>query len=189
MENITDANYLHAKRVCKDFEIKKLGEYYNLYLKSDKLLLTDVFENFRKMYLEIYQLDLAKLFSAPRLAWQAALNKTKVELELFPGIDMLLMVEKRIRGGICHSIKRYAKAKKKYMKDYDKNKQSSYLKYWDLNNLYGLAMSQKLSMNAFEWVEDSSQFNKDFKKNYNEESDEGYFFEVNVQYPERLHDC
>ena len=97
------------------------------------------------------------------------------------------MVQKEVRGGICYSIKRYAKAKKKYMKDYDKNKESSYVKYWDLNNLHGLAMSQKLSVNAFEWVEDSSQCNKDFRKNYNGESDEGCFFEVNVQYPEKLH--
>ena len=187
MENITEADYLRAKRVYNDFETKNFGEYYILYLKSDTLLLTDVSENFRKMYLEIYQLDLAKPFPAPGLAWQAALNKTKVELELFPGIDMLLMVEKEVRGGICHSIKRYAKAKKKYMKNYDKNKESSYVKYWDLNNLHGLAMSQKLSVNAFEWVEDSSQCNKDFRKNYNEDSDEGCFFEVNVQYPEKLH--
>ena len=97
---------------------------------------------------------------------------------------MLLMVEKGIRGGICHSIYRYAKANNKYMKDYDKNKESSYLQYWDVNNLYGWAMSQKLPVNKFEWIEDTSQFNKDFIKNCNEERDEGYFLEVDVQYSE-----
>ena len=86
--------------------------------------------------LEIYKLNPAKFLSAPGLAWQAALKKTKVKLDLLPDIDMLLMVEKGIRGGICHSIYRYAKTNNKYMKDHDKNKESSYLQYWHVNNLY-----------------------------------------------------
>ena len=90
------------KRVFKDFEIKNLGEYHDLYLKSDTLLLADVFENFSKMCLNIYQLDPAKFLSAPGLAWQAALKKTVVKLELLTDIDMLLMVEKGIRGGTYH---------------------------------------------------------------------------------------
>ena len=98
------------------------------------------------------------------------------------------MVEKGVRSGICHPIYRYAKANNKYMKDYDKNKESSYLQYWDVNNLYGWAMSQKLPVNNFEWIKDTSQFNEDFIKNYNEESDEGYFLEVDVQYLEKLHE-
>ena len=73
------------------------------------------------------------------------------------------------------------------MKGYDKDKELSYLIYWDVNNLYGWAMSQKLPVNNFEWVEDNSQSNEDFIKNYNEESDEGYFLEIDVQYPEKLH--
>ena len=87
--------------------------------------------------LEIYKLHSAKFLSAPGLAWQAALKKSKVKLDLLTDIDMLLMIEKGIRGGIYHSIYRYAKANNKYMKDYDKNKESSYLQYWDVNNLYG----------------------------------------------------
>ena len=98
------------------------------------------------------------------------------------------MVEKGIRGGICHSIYRYATGNNKYMKNYDKNKESSYLQYWDANNLYGWAMSQKLPVNNFEWIKYTSQFNEDFIKNYNEESDEGCFLEVAVQYIEKLHD-
>ena len=97
------------------------------------------------------------------------------------------MVEKGIRG-ICNSINRYAKANNRYMKDYDKNKESPYLKYWDVNNFYGWAMSQKLPVIDFEWAEDTSQFNENFIKSYNDERDEGYFLEVDVQYPERLHD-
>ena len=188
MEDITDADYAHAKRVCKDFEIKNLGEYHDLYVQSNTLLLADVFENFRNMCLEIYELDPAKFLSAPGLAWQAALKKTKVKLDLLTDIDMLLMVEKGIRGGICHSIYRYAKANNKYMKDYDKNKESSYLQYWDVNDLYGRAISQKFQVNNFEWIQDTPQFNEYFIKNYNEENDEGYFLEADVQYLEKLHE-
>ena len=99
--------------------------------------MADVFKNFRKMCLEIYDLDPAKFLSAPGLAWQAAFKKTEVKLELLTDIDMLLLVEKGIRGGLCTTIHWYAKANNKYMKDYDKNKESSYLNYWNVNNLYG----------------------------------------------------
>ena len=101
---------------------------------------------------------------------------------------MLLMFGKGIRGVICHAIHRYAKANNKYLKDYDKHKESSYLKYWDVNNLYVFAMSQKLRVNKFEWIEDTSPFNEGFIKNYNEEGDEGYFLEADIQYPEKLHE-
>ena len=101
---------------------------------------------------------------------------------------MLLMVEKGIRGGIYHSIYQYAKANNKHMKDYDENKELSYLEYWDVNNLYCWSMSQKLPVNNFEWIVDTSQFNEDFTKNYNEESDEGYSLEIDVQYLEKLHE-
>ena len=188
MEDITAAYYSHTKRICKDFEIKQSGEYHDLYVQSDTSLLADVFENFRNMCLKMYELDPAGILSAPGLLRQTALKKTKVKLDLLTDVNMLLMVEKGIRGGICHSIYQYAKANNKYMKDYDKNKESSYLKYWDVNNLYGWAMSQKLPVNNFEWIKDTSQFNEDFIKNYNEESDEGYFLEVDVQYLKKLYD-
>ena len=84
---------------------------------------------------------------------------------------MLLMVEKGIRGGICHSIYRYAKANNKYTKDYDKDEELSYFNYWDVNNLYGWAMLQNLPVNNFEWIGDISKFNEDFIKNFNEQSD------------------
>ena len=90
MEDITDADSIHAKRVCKDFEIKNLGEYHDLFLKRDPLRLADVFENFRKMCLKIYHLDLVKFLSAPGLAWQASLEKIEVKLELLTGIDILI---------------------------------------------------------------------------------------------------
>ena len=137
MEDITDADYAHAKRVCKDFEIKSLGEYHDLYVQSDTLLLADVFGNFQNMCLEIYELDPGNFFSAPGLASQAALKKNKVKLDLLIDINMLLMVENGIRGGVCHSIYQYPRANNKYLNNYDKNKESSNLQYWDVNNLYG----------------------------------------------------
>ena len=98
---------------------------------------------------------------------------TKVRLDILTDIDRLLMVEKDIRVGICHSIYRYTKANNKYMKDYDKSKERSYFHYWDENNLYGWAMSQKLPLNNLERIKDTSQFNEDFIKNCHDESDEG----------------
>ena len=102
MEDITDANYAHSKGVCKDFEIKHLGEYHDLYVQSNTLLLADVFENFRNMCINIYQLDPLKFLSAPGFAWQADLKKTKVKLDFLTEIEMLLMVGKGIRGRISH---------------------------------------------------------------------------------------
>ena len=161
MVNSTDSNQNHAKRACNHFEIKKISEYHDLYLKSHTLLLADVFENFKRISLEMYQLE--HFLSAPILAQQATLKRTKVDLESSPDTDTLLMVENNIRRGICHSI-RYPKVNKKYMKDYDKNRESPYLKYWNVNNLHGWAMSQKLSADNFEQFEDNPQFNEDFTK-------------------------
>ena len=114
------------------------------------------------------------------------LKKEGLKLELLRDIDMVLMVEKGIRGGICHTIHRYAKANNKYMKNYDNNMESSYLMYLDANNLYGQTVSQKLTVNGFEWVEELSQFNEDFIKDYDDNCDEGYFLEVDVEYPNNM---
>ena len=166
MEDITDADYAHAKRVCKEFEIKNLGEYHDLFVQSDTLLLVVVFKDFRNTCLKIYELDPAKVFASPGLAWQATLKKIKVKLDLLTdiGIGMLSMVEKGIARGICHSIYWYAKANNKYIKEYDKER------IW------------------YEWIKDAPQFEEYFLKNYNKESDERYFLEVDVQYLNKLHE-
>ena len=114
--------------------------------------------------LEIYKFDPVKFISAYVLVWYTSLKKVTVKLDLSIDIDMLLMVEKGIRGGICYSIYWQAKANNKYTKDYGKNKESSYVLYWDVNNLYGGAMSQKSPVNGFEWIKGTSQFNEDFIK-------------------------
>ena len=110
MEDISDINYRHANNVFKVFKLENLGDYHDLYVQSDTLLLADVFNNFRDMFIKEYELDPAHFLSLPGLAWQACLKKTNIELELLTDYDMLLMVEEGIRGGICHSIHRYAKA-------------------------------------------------------------------------------
>ena len=151
IKNITDVDYRHAKRVFKEFNIKNLGEYRDLFVESDILLLADVSQNFRSKRIEIYELDPAHFLSASGLTWQACLKLTKIKLELLTDNDMLLMVEKGIRGGVYHAIHRYSKANNKYMKNYCKNIESSYPMYLDANNLYGWAMFQKLSVNGFKW--------------------------------------
>ena len=186
-EYITDGDYAHAQKVWSTFNIKNLGEYHDLYVQSDTALLADVFENFRDKWIEIYELDPAHFLSAPGLAWQACLKKTKVELELLTGNDMLIMFEERTRGGMCLATYRYAKANNKYMKNHDKNKESAFLKYLDANNLYGHPMCKKLPVGDFKWVDDLSIFTEDFIKNYDENSDKGYIFEVYVEYPKDLH--
>ena len=155
MANIEDIDYRHDNNVFRRFKLKNLGEYHDLYVQSDNLLLADVFENFRNTFLKVYELDPAHFLSLPGLAWQTCLKKTNIKLELLTDYDMLLMVEEGIRGGICHSIHRHAKANNKYMKNYDKNEESLYIQYLDVNNLYGRAMPQKSPVNGFKWLEDT----------------------------------
>ena len=146
-------------------------------------------------YCQLFIWKLLKYVSSNIWAWSerglldllVALIKSKVKLDLLTNMHMLLIVEKGIRGGICYSIYWYSKANNKYMKHYDENKESTYLQYCDINNLYDWTMSQKLPVNHFQWIEDPSQFHEDFIKNSNVESDGGYFFEDDAQYLEKLH--
>ena len=187
MEDISDIDYRYTNNVFKVFKLENLGDYHDLYVQSDMLLLADVFNNFRDMCLKEYELDPAHFLSLSRLAWQACLKKTNIELELLTDYDMLLMVEEGIRGGICHSIHRYAKANNKYMKNYNNNKESSYIQYLDANNLYGWAISKKLPVNGFKWT-DNNIINEEFIKNYNESDKKGYIVEADIKYPKKLQD-
>ena len=150
MKDITDVDCKHAKIVFKNLIDKNLGDYHDLYFQSDTLLLADVFENFRNMRIKVYELDLAHFLSAPGLAWQACLKKTEVKLELLTNADMLLMVEKGIRGGICHAMHRYAKTNNRYTKNYNKDEEELFLEYLDANSLYGWAISEPLPADGFD---------------------------------------
>ena len=185
-EGISDADYAHVQKVWEVFEIKNQGDYHDLYVQCDKLLHADVFENFRDKCIEIYGLGPAHFLSARGLGWHACLKKAGVNLELSTDIDMIMMVEEGTRGRICHTIRRYAKTNNKYMNNYDKSIESSYLMYLDANNLYGWAVSQKLLVNGFKWPEKLSTFNERFMESYNGNSDIGCFLEIDVEYPKKL---
>ena len=139
-----------AMKVWNVFDIKNLGEYHDLYLKTDVLLLCDVFEKFIDVCLENYDLDPCHYFSSLGLARDAMLKMTGAELKLIDDIDMHLFIEKGMRGGFTYIAKRYCKANNKYVKGYDKNKDSTFIMYWDVNNLYGWAMTQYLPYGDFE---------------------------------------
>ena len=148
MEFITDEDYVHTKRVCKDFEIKS---YKNIMIYMFKTIHYCQLMYLRtlKICLETYLLDPAKFLSVPGLTRLAAIKKTKAKLDLLTDIDMLLMVEKGIRRRIRHSIYQYAKANNRYVKYHDKNKELSYIQYWDINNLYGCGNVPKTSSKKF----------------------------------------
>ena len=186
LEDISDKHYNHAQKVFNEY-CTDMGNYHDLYVQTDTFLLADVFEKFREKCIEIYGLDPSYFYSTPGLAWQVCLKKADVKLELLTGYQMLLMTEEGIRGGMCQSTHRNTKANNKYMKNYDKSIESSYLKYLDADNLYGCAMSQKLPVNGFMWYNSYLlNFTEDFMKNYKENSDEGYFLEVDIGYPKTL---
>ena len=186
LENISDSDLDHVKNVINTFKIDNLGEYHDLYVKSDVALLADVFENFRDKCFKINKLDPAYYLSAPGLSWHSCLKMMGVKLELLTDTEMLLLFEKGIRGGMCNSIHNYAEANNKYMKNYDSSKPSTYLMYVDANNLYGYAMSKRLPIDNFKWETNLTKFTADFIKNYNEGSDIGYLLLVDVAYPKNL---
>ena len=152
-EHISDEDYEHAQKVWEAFDCKTLKDYHDLYLESDVLLLADVFETFRDVCMTNYELDPAWYYTAPGLAWDAALKMTKVELEMLTDIEMLDMFEEGIRGGISSIMHRHAKANNKYMgKDFNPKELIKYLIYLDANNLYGWAMFMPLPTKGFKWM-------------------------------------
>ena len=152
-EGISDENYAHAGKIWETFEMKNLEDCHNLYNRVDVLLLADVFENFRDICIKNYKLDPAHYYTAPGLAWDAALKVTEVKLELLSDIDMLLIVEKGIRGGVSMISNRYGKANNKYMGDrFVASELSKYIACLDANNLYGWAMSKPLPTHGFKWI-------------------------------------
>ncbi|XP_065645649.1 uncharacterized protein LOC136076111 [Hydra vulgaris] len=179
-EDISDDDYSHAQTVWNEFHCKTFRDYFDLYNVSDVLLLADVFENFRDVCMNCYKLDPAWYYTSPGLAWDAALKKTKVKLELLSDYGMILMIKKGIRGGISMISNRLGKSNNKYMGDeYDKSKESTFIQYLDANNLYGWEMSKPLPTHGFKWMDENEIENwKSIP----------CILEVDLDYPEHLHD-
>lgn len=190
-DHITDKEYKLAQNVWKAFNMNSFGEYHDLYLKTDVCLLADVFEFFRTKCIDIYKIDPAHFISLPSTSWQCMLRHTGQTIESFKEgqIDMQLMVESGLRGGISMISQRYAVANNKYMSTgYDKNKPSSYIMYLDANALYGHAMTQPLPYGEYAWEKDISIWNKDKILNLSDDDETGYIFKVDLTYPKELHD-
>ena len=186
-KGITEKDYKHACNVWNSFKMKTFKEYHELYNITDVLLLADVFENFRDICLKNYGLDPVYYFTAPGLAWDACLKITDIDLELLSDVNMLLMFEKGIRGGISIISNRYGEANNKYMgKGFNKNKPSKYLMYLDENNLYGCAMSMKLPTHGFKWLT-GGEIEKIYENRHNLNK-MPCILEVDLEYPENLHD-
>ena len=190
-EDISDEDYNHAQNIWSTFGCQSIRDYHDLYLKTDVLLLADVFENFRKTCLKHYKLDPAHYYTSPGLAWDACLKETGQQLELLCDYDMLMMIERGIRGGMTHIAKRYSEANNKYMKNFDPNKPSKFIQYLDANNLYGWAMSQSLPTNGFKWIsnltkEKVMEILEKTNSSMNDMGKTGYIFEVDLEYPKEL---
>ncbi|KYM93940.1 hypothetical protein ALC62_15447, partial [Cyphomyrmex costatus] len=184
-DTVSESDYAHAENVWQRFSVPTLGEYSDLYLKTDVLLLADVIENFRDSCVASYGLDPAHYYTLPGFTWDAMLKHTRVKFELLTDIDMVMFVKRGIRGGLSQCSGRYARANNKYMQAYNPSEPSSYLMYYDVNNLYGWEMCQPLPYADFAWVDDAHSF--DYTTVALDSP--GYILEVDLEYPRRLHDA
>ena len=183
--HISVKNYLMCEKIWDKFETKNMGDYHDHYLKNDVLFMVDVFEKFIDTSLKYYELDPCHYFSSPGLSRDAMLKMTGVKLEKISDTDKYLFIEKGLRGGISYIAKRYAKANNKYLNDYDPKKPSTFISYLDMNNLYGWAMSEYLPYEGFKWLKNVDKFDV---MSINEKSPIGYFLEVDLEYPDELHE-
>ena len=186
-ECINEKDYSHAINVWNTFKMKTMGDYRDLSLKTDVLLLTDVFEKFINTCLGYYGLDPCHYFSSPELSWDPMLKMAVIELELISDTDIHLFLEKGMRGGISYIVKRHSKANNKYMKCYHEYKESKFIMDLDANNLYGWAMSQYLQYSGFKWLNRREIDNFDVNS-ISENSSDGYILQVDLEYPDELHE-
>ena len=186
-QRISNEDHQHVKNVWNAFKCKNLGQYHDLYLGSDVLLLADVFESFRKTCLKYYKLDPCHYFTSPGLSWDAMLKMTNIKLELMTDIDMFQFIEKGMRGGVSYIANKYGKANNKYIKEYNEKAPSKYIMYLDANNLYGWAMSQYLPTCNFKWMSKKKIDQLDLAK-YRDDSKRGLILEVDLEYNKELHD-
>ena len=182
-ECINEKDNSHAINVWKTFKIGTMGDYHDFYLKTDVLLLADVFEKFIDTCLEHCELDPCRYFSRPGLRWNAMLKMTGIELELISDIDMHLVTEKGMRGDISYFAKRHSKANNKYMKCYDSSKASKFIMHLDV---YVWVMSQYLPYSGFKWLNPGEIDNFDMNS-ISENSSDKYILEVDLEHPDELH--
>ena len=178
-------DYLTCKKTWDKFELKNMGDYHDHYFKKDVLLLPDVFEKFIDTCLKYYGLDPCHYFSSPGSSWDVILKITNIKLEKISDIDKYLFIEKRLRGGISYIAKRYAKANNKYLNDYDPKKPSTFISYLYMNNLYCWAMSEYFPYKGFKWFKNIDKYDV---ISISEKSSIGYFLEVDLEYPDELHE-
>ncbi len=192
--DITQQQYEHARNVWDTFNIQTIGSYSDLYLLTDVLILTDVFQNFRAVCSANYNLDPCWYYTAPGLSWDACLKMTNITLDLILDYEIYLMLEKGIRGGISQCTKRFSEAKNKYVEtnitqDETFNGKSSFLMYFDVNNLYGHAMSQSMPYKDFEWCNNEEiKYLQDNILSTKKTDETGFILEVDLEYPSCLHD-
>jgi len=183
-DTVSESDYAHDVNVWQRFSIQTLWEYSDLYLKTYVLLLADIFENFRNS-IASYCLDSAHYYTLPGFTWDAMLKHTHVKFELLTDIDIIMFIKRGIRDDFSQCSSRYAQANNKYMRSFDPSKPSSHLMYYDVNNLYGWAMYQPLPYAEFQWFEDAVNFDVSA---ITPDSSTGYIFEVDLEYPQHLHD-
>ncbi|XP_056645117.1 uncharacterized protein LOC130450634 [Diorhabda sublineata] len=184
-EGISKEKYEHAQNICNMFNIKSLGEYSDLYMKTDIILLATVMENFRQTAFEIYGLDPHWYYTMPSYTWDCMLKYTKCKLQILKDVDMILFMEKAIRGGVSMCCNRYSEANNEYLPNYNPSKPSKSLLYLDVNNLYGWAMTEALPYGHFKWLENFDNFNV---MEIADDAEEGFILQVDLEYPKRLHD-
>jgi hypothetical protein len=183
---LSDEEYLHAQEVWSVFECKTMKDYHDVYLKSDVLILSDVWREFRNECYFSYKLDPAHYYSLPGYSWDCALKQSDAKLQLITDVDMYQLVEKAIRGGVCSISQRYSKSNNRYMSDYDPAQKTVTNMYLDANALYAHAMCKRLPTSDFEWVNVEEIPNL---KDVPADSDVGYILEVDLIYPRHMHDA
>ncbi|RZF45535.1 hypothetical protein LSTR_LSTR005737 [Laodelphax striatellus] len=187
-EEIDEEEYIHAQNMWDSFRIQNLGQYSDLYLKLDVLILSDIFQTFRKSCMKTYGLDCCHYITIASYTFDAMLFYTKVELELISDYGMFIFIEQGLRGGITTSVHRHSIANNQYIPEtFDPEKERTFLNLIDANNLYGWALSKPLPLSDFVWMSQEDIASLDIMKIPNESS-EGYIFEVDIDYPKKLHD-
>ena len=185
-KTFTEEDYSRVKEIWKAFNCKNFGEYHDIYLKTDVLLLSSVFQNYRDLNYDNFQIDPTHYLTAPSLSWACMLKSTEIKLELIRDVDMSNLFELNLRGGITGLTQRKAKANHEFCENYQSDLDYSYLTQFDVNNLYGYQMLSILPYGGFEWVKNVENITEKWIEAVNPDGDTGYVLEVDLNYPENI---